>query len=149
MKFLFRKIAPKYFVFSQIAILILGLFFLFGIHYIVNIQYQTKARPFANGPVTTPPKSFALDLSEPVDNSLVFEPKVLVSGKTSPSSELLLVINNTHVVAKSDSEGNFSQSVELTEGPNTISVVVFDESGDFREGKRMVFYSEEELEWEE
>ncbi len=146
MKFLFRKIAPKYFITSQLAILVAGLFFLFGIHYIVNIQYQPKAKPFANGPVTTQPKSFTLDLTEPADNSLVFTPQILISGETTQIGQIILVTNNNEQVIKSTPEGDFSQSIDLTEGANYIRVIVFDDGGDLLEEQRTVYYSKEKLE---
>lgn len=145
MKFLLKKIPPKYFFLSQIILLTLALIFLFGIHYIVNIQYAPNNKPFSLGPVTSKPKSFTLDLDQPAQDSLVFNKEILLSGKTGPNMEVLISSNSTNQVIKSKTNGTFSLTLELEEGINQIKVVVFDTTGDFREEERTVYHSKEKI----
>lgn len=145
MRFLFKKIPPKHFFLSQIAILFFGLIFLFAIYYIVYIQYKVSDNSFSNGPVTSAPKSFILNLDQPADNSLVFNSELLISGKTGPSMDTLIYADTQNLVIKSKSDGSFSQSLNLEEGVNNIKVVVFDKEGDSREENRLVFYSKEKI----
>ncbi len=144
MKFLFKKIPPKYFILSQIIIFLLSLIFLLGIHYIVNIQYKISDKPFSLGPVTSKPKSFTLNLDQG-DDGLTYESQMLISGKTGPNMEILIFTNTDNLIIKSKIDGTFSTSLELEEGVNNIKVIVFDTMGDFREETRTVYYSEERI----
>lgn len=145
MKILFKKIAPKYFILSQFAILLFGFLFLLGIHFLVNIQYKDSGTPFSKGPVTAKPKSFTLDLTQPSDDSLTFSPQILVAGKTSLQMQVLISTDTQDIVIESKLDGTFSQSLDLKEGVNNLSVAVFDNKGDFREEKRVVYFSEEKI----
>lgn len=145
MRFLFKKIPPKYFLLSQFALLFFGLLFLFYINYIINIQYKVSDKPFSQGPLTSAPKSFILTLDQPADNSLVFEDSLLISGKSGPNMEILIYSDTQDLVIKSKVDGTFSQSLSLSEGVNNIKVVAFDKEGNSREEKRTLYYSEERL----
>lgn len=140
-----KKLTTKQFVTSQLIILVLGLIFLSGLHYILNIQYQKGENPFLNGPVTTPPKTLRLDLDHPDDNSLFFENSILVSGKTSPLKEVLIFTDSQNLVISSKKDGSFSLSLNLDEGENNITVAVFDSRGDFRSAERTVYYTKEKI----
>lgn len=139
-----KEISLKTFIVSQSLILILGLLFLFGLYYFLNtdskgFSYQQK------GPVTTPPKSLKIDLETPLDDTLTFDSTILVSGKTAPSSEVLIFIQTYDAVVRSRSDGYFSTVVKLDEGTNHITAVVFDASGDSRSAERNVYYSKEKI----
>lgn len=140
-----RKLSQKEFIVSHILILAAGLFFLFGLYYILNIQYGQPQKPFEAGPVTTRPKSFTLDLDQPADDTLTFSPQILVSGKTGPKLEVLISTESFDQVITSKSDGTFSQSINLEVGVNNIKVIVFDPGGDSRFAERTVYYSEEKI----
>lgn len=145
MNILLKKIPPKYFILSQLFILIVSLAFLFGIHYIVNIQYKVSDKPFAQGPVTSKPKSFTLNIAQPDENTLVFDKEISLSGQTGPNMEVLISTNTDNMVIKSKTDGSFSTNLTLTEGVNNIKIVVFDQTGDFREAERTIYYSKEKI----
>lgn len=141
-----RKLTTKQFILAQTLILIVGLLFLSGLFFILNIQYQPPKNPYSLGlPVTTPPKSLRITLEQPDDNMLSFEPTILVSGKTSPNMEVLIITTSGDLVIKSKSDGSFSTIIKLEEGVNNIQAVVFDSVGDSRVEERTVFYSKEKL----
>lgn len=140
-----RPIPFKHFIFSQILILFLGLLFLIGLYYILNIQYQKTTKPFLNGPVTTAPKSLKLDLDHPDEDSLTFQNSILVSGQTAPKSVVLIFTDSQDLVINSKNDGSFSLVLNLNEGVNRITVVVFDERGDNRTTGRTVYYSKEKI----
>ena len=142
---LHKKLSSKHFFIFNFLILIIGLSFLFGLYYILNIQYKVSSNPFSNGPVTSKPKSFTLDLAQPVDDTLTFKSSILLSGKTSPKIQVLISNNSDNQVIQSKSDGSFSITLNLDEGVNNIKVVVFDSTGDFRETERLVYYSKEKL----
>ena len=140
-----KKLTTKQFILSHILILITGLIILAGFYYILNIQYQKGDRPFLNGPVTTLPKSLRLDLDEPDDNTLFFQVTILVSGKTGPLKEVLISTDSQDLVIKSKKDGSFSTEINLDEGENTVTAVVFDSDGDSKSLERTVYYSKEKL----
>lgn len=140
-----KKLSTKQFIYSHLLILIIALAFLFGLYYIVNIQYKKSTSSFSNGPVTTIPKILILNLNQPEDNSLFFNSQILIAGKTSPLTEVLIYTDSTDLVIKSKIDGSFSTTLDLDEDINNINVTVFDATGDFKSLQRTVFYSKEKL----
>lgn len=140
-----KKIPSKHFYLSQILILIIGLILLSGLYYILNIQYQRPTQPFLNGPVTTPPKSLRLDLDNPDDDSLSFQNSIIVSGQTAPLKDVLIFTDSQNLIIESKKNGSFSTVLNLDEGENKITAVVFDTTGDSRSVERAVFYSKEKI----
>lgn len=140
-----KKISPKYFIYSQIVILILGLLFLGGLYYILNIQYQRSNNPFVNGPVTSAPKTLKLDLDYPDEESLVFTSSILISGQTAPFKDVLVYTDSQDQVVKSKPDGRFSLNLKMDEGENKITVAVFDTNGESKSVDRTVYYSKEKI----
>lgn len=140
-----KKLTTKQFIISQLLLLLVGLIILGGIYYILNIQYYKDNKPFLNGPVTTLPKSLRLDLDQPDDNTLFFQVTILVSGKTGPLKEVLISTDSQDLVIKSKKDGSFSTEINLDEGENTVTAVVFDSDGDSKSLERTVYYSKEKL----
>lgn len=141
-----KKLSTKQFLLAQLIIFILSLLFLGYLHYLVNIQTAADRGYLKKGePVTAAPKSLRLELEQPEDNLLVFDPSVVISGKSAPSSNVLIMTETQDVIIKSSVEGNFSTVLELDEGVNNISVAVFDGSGDSRSAERTVYYSKEKI----
>ncbi len=59
-----------------------------------------------------------LKISAPIDESTTDQPNLLVQGSTQPG--VIVNINNTSVSV--DSNGNFSQEIQLVEGSNIITI---------------------------
>ncbi len=142
-----KKISTKHFIIFQLTIFILCLTFLGVLYFILNIQYQKPTNLYSSsgGPVTTPPKSLRIDLNQPDDNSLVYSSSIVVSGKTAPNLQVLISTDTKDLVINSTSTGEFSTVLQLDEGVNRITAVVFDQLGDFRSTDRLVFYSKEKI----
>ncbi len=140
-----KKLSPKAFSLSFFLVFTVALFLLLGLHYTLNVQYQKRISQFSYGPVTTSPKSLRLDLQQPDDNSLVAQGSTVVSGKTGPSLDILISTGTSDLVTRSKSDGSFSTVLNLDEGVNIISVVVFDSTGDSRSDSRTVYYSKEKI----
>lgn len=139
------KLSTKSFVISHVLILIVSLSFLGGLYYILNIQYQPPKGLFTLGPVTSFPKSLRLDLDQPEEDHLSYSSSIIVSGKTSPSKEILISTEDRDLVIKSKPDGYFSTVIDLTEGVNIISATVFDWTGDLRTAERTVYFSKERI----
>lgn len=140
-----KKLTKKHFILSQILILFIGLIFLGGLYYILNIEYQKPKNLFLNGPVTSLPKSLVLSLDQPEDNSLSYSSSVVISGETGPSKDVLISTDTDDLVITSNRDGSFSTVLNLTTGVNRIQVVVFDSTGDSRSDIRTVYYSKEKI----
>ncbi len=140
-----KKLSAKQFILSQALILTISLAFLAGLYYILNIQYQKPQGMFANGPVTTPPKTLRLDLDQPDDDSLTLTPSIVVSGQTAPAINVLISTNTNDLVIKSKTDGSFSTVLNLDEGVNRITAVIFDLTGDSKSTARTVYYSKEKI----
>lgn len=140
-----RKLSDKSFILSHIVILLIGLIFLGGLYYILNIQYQGPKSLFLNGPVTTAPKSLRLDLDQPDQDTLSYSQSIIVSGKTSPGNAVLISTETFDTVIKAKPDGSFSTMLSLNEGVNRVTATVFDDKGDERSAERAVYYSKEKL----
>lgn len=140
-----KKISNRTFILSNIGILMAGLTFIFGLYYILNLQYAESGKPFEKGLVTTAPKTLRLELEQPDENVLLFEPSVVVSGKTGPSLEVLIYSDTQNTIIKSRPDGSFSTVLNLAEGINQIMVSAFDATGDSKYDTRTVYYSKEKI----
>lgn len=140
-----KKLSTKQFIISHFFILIVSLTFIFGIYYILNIQYQKPSSLFAGGPLTVLPRSLRLDLDHPDGDSLSFQSSILLSGKTNPLNEVLIFTDSQDLVIKSKKDGSFSTVINLDEGDNKITAVVFDPNGDSKSIERSVYFSKEKL----
>ncbi len=140
-----KKLSTKQFVVSQLFILIAGLIFLGGLHFILNVQYQETISPFLKGPLTLAPKTLTLSLDGPSDNSLIFQSSIIISGKTLPLKEILIFTQTQDLVINSKKDGSFSTVLELDEGVNQITTAVFDEDGNNKVEERTIYYSKEKI----
>lgn len=96
-------------------------------------------------PVTSAPVSVNLDISQPDDETLVFDQNLLISGKTSPKAVVLISVEDTDIVTTADSDGSFSRQVGLTSGLNHITIYAFDQSGNSKSATRTIYYSQEKI----
>ena len=140
-----KRLPTKSLYLSLLAILLTSLIFLTGLYYLVNIQYQKPKDLFSSGPVTTAPKSLLLNLDQPDQDTLSFSSSIIVSGTTGPFKDILISTETDDFVIQSKTNGSFSTVLNLDEGVNKITVVVFDSTGDSRIAERTVYYSKEKI----
>lgn len=141
-----RKIFSfKTFVISQLFLLAVGLSIIGGLYFFPHLLGQDKPKPQIRGPVTSAPASLNLDLTGPDDDLLSFQDEVVVEGKTSPRSNVLISSESNDEVVEAKADGSFSTNFSLKPGVNEIQVVVFDSSGDQRSSSRTIYYSKEKI----
>lgn len=139
------KLLPsKGFILMPLLILLIGAGVGFGIYY-YNNYYQKFETPFAKGPVTLPPKTLRLDLTQPQDDILSFQSSIEITGKTTPLTDVLISTETKDTLLKSEADGSFAAVLNLLEGVNIITTVVFDETGDNRSVEKTVYYSKEKI----
>ncbi len=78
----------------------------------------------------------ALTITSPLAGATVKTQSVTLKGKTAPNAEVF--VNDTKTMA--DAEGNFSATVTLDEGENTIVVVANDADGNSTETQFIINY---------
>lgn len=127
------------------ALLVTGVIFALSLNYILNMQYKQPVSRFLIGPITTTPKSLIMNLDQPDDNILVFDPSLIVSGTTAPDADVLISTDTQNIVIKSKKDGSFSTVINLDSGLNQLKVSVFDTTGDSRVSDRTIFYSKEKI----
>ncbi len=81
-----------------------------------------------------------LEVTSPEDNLVIKggDKKVTFSGKTNQDKEILVAINGNRAIVNSD--GAFSQSLQINEGDNEISITATDKAGNTTQLKRKVTY---------
>ncbi len=137
-------LSTKTFIFSIFLILILGLSSIYGLHYFINLdQYKNTSSEY--NPVTQEPISFNLNVSTPEDNTLTFDKNIVISGKTSPDTTVIISVNDQNLGFDTGAKEDFSKILTLSEGENIINVSAFDPQGNTKTEIRSVFYSQEKI----
>jgi len=88
----------------------------------------TLAPPEAT-PLPSPetlPTGFYLTVTQPADGSIVDVGKIEVRGHTSPGA----VVSVNDEIAMADTQGIFTVTINLEEGPNIIEVIASNEEGE-------------------
>ena len=84
----------------------------------------------------TPPVGFFLEVTEPKDESIVTSSVIPVSGTTTQDA----VVSINGGVVEVNEEGNFTTTVTLEAGPNTIEVIASDFEGNKESAVLAVIY---------
>lgn len=139
-----RQLSFKVFLISHLVIFLIGVLFISFCGWLLYGGGDKLSSEKYN-PVTREPISFNLEINNPVDNLLIFESSVVISGKTDPLSTVLITQNETTTGLEADSKGNFTQVITLTPGVNNISITAFDTQGSTKSVTRTIYYSEEKI----
>lgn len=90
--------------------------------YLAAISLLTLMVLLALGCSSDKSDSFSLTISRPLDESVVYESRITVSGETEPDA----VVSINGIITDVDYQGKFSSEVNLDAGPNIIEVVASD-----------------------
>ncbi|KKR81328.1 MAG: hypothetical protein UU73_C0003G0108 [Candidatus Daviesbacteria bacterium GW2011_GWA1_41_61] len=96
-------------------------------------------------PITSLPSGMTLNLSSPDDNQLVFDENILLQGKTTPGSLILISFESSDLALEPSPSGEFSTTVYMDEGVNQFTVTAINKDGDLKQEERTVYYSKEKL----
>lgn len=107
---------------------------------------RTSPRPSAKVVATAEQNdALPLKITSPADNSVVDVAQIELSGTTAPNTYItILTEKNEYIIVPSDL-GDFSQTITLVKGANTIDVTVYTPTGDKTEAKLSVVYTTVEL----
>lgn len=86
----------------------------------------TPSEEVSPTPSTIATKTQEIIIAEPENNSVVSTPKTIITGTASPDSNIIIntPINSFHT--KTDTNGNFSLSVDLAPDTNQIHITAID-----------------------
>lgn len=138
-----RDLSPAVFGASLGVLFLLGLAFIGGLYYILNGNPLIESINYI--PVTQEPSSFSLQINSPENYALVFDPNLLLTGKTSEMATVIVTNGSATLGFDADSKGNFSKVVTLTEGANLLNITAFDKTGASKTEMKKVYYSKEKL----
>lgn len=86
-----------------------------------------------------------LSISNPENQALIENSKIVVSGSTIANSKLVILGANTDTVITADDNGNYSVEVEIYEGENLITVTAYLEDGKVISKNLTVYSTQEKL----
>jgi hypothetical protein len=81
-------------------------------------------------------QQITLLVSSPANGITVTSPTVVIKGKTIPKADVF--VNDSQTTA--DAQGNFSVTLTLDEGENTVVVAANDADGNFAEQELIITY---------
>lgn len=145
------QLSTKTFVIAHLTILAVSLLFLAGL-YLLLYQDNRQVTLKDYLPVTTQPRSFNLEILNPEDELLTFDPNIIISGQTSPKATVIIT-QTTPVSSKEEAilgfeattRGQFTKTLTLVAGLNQIKITAFDDLGNHKLIERTIFYSEEKI----
>lgn len=140
-----KALPGSVFVFLMMFLLIGGFVGIFILNSQINQTSQKRLYSPTGRPVTSTPSSLTLQLQQPEDDALTFQPSTVISGQTSANSTVLISFNDKNKVIPSEFDGSFSTVIQLDEGVNNITTVVVNPNGDQRSVQKIVFYSKEKI----
>lgn len=134
-------------IFAIVLGLVVGILLVGGI-WTANQALQNRPAPLISAeasatPTTTeqPTGTLPLSVVSPVDLSLLSSTSAVVEGKTLPNTHLVIQTEINTYYLRSDAQGTFSQSVNLTTGSNDIVVTALNEAGESAQKTVTVVYS--------
>jgi hypothetical protein len=116
-----------------------------GAFYLVSRNSTAVPTP-TSMPLATevvPTTGLTLTLNSPVDNTLAMEPKIMVSGKTSPNTLVVILTESDQNTVESDTMGNFQSEIGLESGINTLTVIAYGENGEEKELSYNIVYDDQ------
>lgn len=144
----------KELLFAMSIGLCIGLIITFGM-YRARVAMTTNTTVNRNdGTLPTPPvlgkdeeksNTEAFVVSQPLDEALLSDPKIQVTGQTYPNAVVVILQEVSEIVGQSDAKGNFSIPITLNAGANMLVIRVLAENRDPLSVTRTVIFSTADL----
>ena len=87
----------------------------------------------------------SLTVDQPVDEEVVDNKVLTVSGKTQSNAVVTVITDSSNDVITPDASGNFSTTVNLDDGQNILEVISIAPNGESMTIKKTVTYSQEDF----
>lgn len=130
-------------VIAILAGFILGLVITFGIYRAQKSlnQNTTTQEAASNLPEVAPTPEHQLTITQPINNVVTDKEAITVSGITSPYALISITSEENQTATQADEVGNFSTTLELFAGANTIVISAYTENGGRVQEERTVVFS--------
>ena len=96
-------------------------------------------------PTPTPKPSIFLNISKPVDESVVSKKVITVSGTTTPDATIIVLTPIDQEIALPTSDGDFSTTVDIDDDQNIVAIISVRPNGEEIKTQKTVTYSTEEF----
>lgn len=112
---------------------LLGGVILYGINL---ANSSSKTNPDANKseenseqttPTPTKQQDNKISVTIPQNNSVVTDSQITLKGTASPNSNLAIITESDDIITTADNTGNFSSTINLISGENTITITAVDD----------------------
>lgn len=150
----FELIMKKELLFAMSIGLCIGLIITFGMYRARVAMTTNTTVNRIDGTLPTPPvlgkdeeksNTDAFVVSQPLDEALLSDPKIQVTGQTYPNAVVVILQEASEIVGQSDAKGNFSIPITLDAGANTLVIRVLAENRDPLSVTRTVIFSTADL----
>lgn len=131
-------------VWAVMAGITLGLVVAFGVWRINSTVAKNKKIIIVEQtpiPSPTAPSELKIVIDKPLDNDVVTENSINVSGVTKASVWVTFSSETGDYTIQAETSGSFAQEVELSPGVNQIKVTAFDSNGNQNSANILVVYS--------
>lgn len=127
-----------------IGLIFAGLAFYF--YQYTKILSHSKANPIlVKAPSPTPKPSIFLSIESPSDEKLSDKKVISVSGKTNPDTIVTILTKSDFDVLKPSSAGDFSTTVNISDGVNIIRISAIAPNGEEQVVDRTISYTTEDF----
>ena len=108
-----------------------------------NSTTGTSSPTAQTPPEPSAPVALSLTITNPQDDSVVNTSSTVVEGLADPNATISITTDKSETIVTADGQGKFSGKVELSEGPNVITVTMFTKEAETIEKQIIVVYSTE------
>jgi hypothetical protein len=117
---------------------VLGLIITFGIwtankslqdNNAVPQAQENESQPIVNENSQNVEEKMSLSITSPQDNSLLDQEEIEITGKTSPSANIVILFEEGEEIIQADGQGEFKKTITLSGGANEITITAVDQDG--------------------
>lgn len=82
-----------------------------------------------------------MTIAEPMDGAVTSENVITVTGRSAPTTQMVMTAETEQFIIETDSEGSFHQEVELVNGENEIRLAAFFQGGERQDERITIVYT--------
>lgn len=109
------------------------------------IDTNQNSKKTATSPTPTPKSSLYLVINEPVNEQVVDNKIITLSGQTVPDGIIIILTKSGQEVVKPTGMGAFTTTLTLENGENQIRVIVYGTNGETTMAERTITFSTEDF----
>lgn len=132
--------------------LVFGMLAAFIVIFLPNLtknNQQSSSLTATVSPAVTPSENStsvtAIDIKQPLPNSVLTEKSATLEGNVKNSKLVLLDSDSDTMVLNASDSGNFKQTISLSEGSNKFTITAYDDKGETTSKTFMLYYTPEKI----